>query len=95
MKQQPNDPVYVISVAAKLAGLPCWMLRQLDAEGLVTPVRTATNRRLYSESDVARLAHIRYLTNERRVNVAGVRYILEIERGSSSIARKGGGNVSR
>jgi len=79
MTLRPDDPVYVISVAARLAGLPCWMLRQLDNEGVVRPVRTAKNRRLYSESNVAKLAYVRYLTAERGVNVAGVRYILEIE----------------
>jgi MerR family transcriptional regulator/heat shock protein HspR len=74
-----NEPVYVISVAAKLAGLPSWTLRVLDKEGIVCPQRTAKDRRLYSDRDIARLARVRYLTEERGVNMNGVRLILEIE----------------
>ncbi len=76
----PNDePVYVISVAARLAGLPTWFLRVLDDEGVVVPVRTDTNRRLYSDNDVARLIRVRHLTRDRKVNVDGVKVILEME----------------
>ena len=92
MNHKSDDPVYVISVAAKLAGLPCWMLRQLDSRGLVTPVRTAKNRRLYSDNDVAKLEYIRYLTAEKRVNFAGVQYIFEIEGKANRTAEEGGGN---
>jgi len=74
-----DEPVYVISIAAKLAGLPSWTLRVLDKEGIVSPQRTAKDRRLYSDRDIARLAHVRYLTEERGVNMNGVRLILEIE----------------
>lgn len=73
------EPVYVISVAARLAGLPCWVLRVLDQEGIVVPVRTDSNRRLYCDDDIALLARVRYLTEERHVNIAGVRVILELE----------------
>ena len=74
-----DEPVYVISVAAKLAGLPAWTLRVLDKEGIVRPQRTAKDRRLYSDHDIARLARVRYLTEERGVNMNGVRLILEME----------------
>ena len=74
-----NEPVYVISVAAKLAGLPSWTLRVLDKEGVVCPQRTSKDRRLYSDRDIARLAHVRYLTEERGVNMNGVKLILEME----------------
>ncbi len=74
-----TEPVYVISVAARLAGLPCWVLRVLDQEGIVVPVRTDSNRRLYCDNDIALLARVRYLTEERGVNVAGVKVILEME----------------
>jgi MerR family transcriptional regulator/heat shock protein HspR len=82
MQQHSNsgdEPVYVISVAARLAGLPCWVLRVLDQEGIVVPVRTDSNRRLYSDSDVSLLARVRHLTEERGVNIAGVKVILEME----------------
>ncbi len=74
-----EEPVYVISIAAKLAGLPSWTLRVLDKEGVVRPKRTLTDRRLYSDRDIALLARIRYLTEERGVNMNGVKLILEME----------------
>ena len=79
MRPVGDAPVYVISVAAKLTSLPAWMLRLLDQEGLVVPTRTDKNRRLYSDNDIARLERIRHLTEERGVNMAGVRVILELE----------------
>lgn len=74
-----NEPVYVISVAARLAGLPCWVLRVLDQEGIVVPVRTESNRRLYCDNDIALLTRVHYLMNERGVNINGVKVILEME----------------
>jgi len=74
-----GEPVYVISIAAKLAGLPSWTLRVLDKEGVVRPQRTAKDRRLYSDRDIGLLARIRYLTEERGVNMNGVKLILEME----------------
>ncbi len=70
----------MISVAARLAGLPCWVLRVLDQEGIVVPSRTDSNRRLYSHEDIGLLAHVRQLTEERGVNIPGVKVILEMER---------------
>ncbi len=74
-----DEPVYVISIAAKLAELPSWTLRVLDKEGVVRPKRTAKDRRLYSDRDIALLGRIRYLTEERGVNMNGVKLILEME----------------
>lgn len=79
MRPKGDAPVYVISVAAKLSGLPAWMLRVLDQEGLVVPTRTDKNRRLYSDNDITRLERIRYLTIDRGVNMQGVKVILEME----------------
>ncbi len=78
-KSASEEPVYVISIAAKLAGLPSWTLRVLDKEGVVRPKRTLTDRRLYSDRDIELLARIRYLTEERGVNMNGVKLILEME----------------
>ena len=83
MPAPPSDePVYVISVAARLAGLPCWVLRVLDQEGIVTPSRTDSNRRLYSEQDLQVLARVQHLTAQG-VNMAGVKIILEMEQGKT------------
>ena len=87
MRPDGDAPVYVISVAAKLADLPAWMLRLLDQEGIVVPTRTDKNRRLYSDNDIARLERIRYLTDVRKVNLAGVKVILEMEeKGSEALS---------
>jgi MerR family transcriptional regulator/heat shock protein HspR len=75
-----DEPVYVISVAARLVGLPGWVLRVLDQEGIVVPSRTDSNRRLYSDKDIVLLNRVRHLTEERGVNIAGVKVILEMER---------------
>ncbi len=79
MPHPESEPVYVISVAARLAGLPCWVLRVLDQEGVVVPVRTDSNRRLYSDADIQTLSYVRHLTEERHVNIAGVKVILEMQ----------------
>ncbi len=76
-----DEPVYVISVAAKLASLPAWTLRVLDKEGIVCPRRTIKDRRLYSDRDIERLARVRYLSEERGVNLNGIKVILEMEEG--------------
>ncbi len=86
MRPDGDAPVYVISVAAKLTGLPAWMLRLLDVEGIVVPTRTDKNRRLYSDNDLVRLERIRYLTEVRGVNMAGVKVILELERTTQTTA---------
>ncbi len=74
-----DEPVYVISVAAKLAGLPAWTLRVLDEQGIVAPKRTDKNRRLYSDQDIVTLARVRTLTEIDGVNMNGVRLILRLE----------------
>ena len=74
-----DDPVYVISVAAKLVGMPAWTLRVLDEQAIVSPKRTDKNRRLYSDSDLSKLVRVRSLTEELGVNMNGVRIILQLE----------------
>ncbi len=78
-KSRGEEPLYVISIAARLAGLPLWTLRVLDKEGIVRPQRTTSDRRLYSDRDIASLTRVRYLTEERGVNINGVKLILEME----------------
>ncbi len=70
--------VYVISVAASLAGCHPRTLRIYEEEGLLQPVRTPTNIRLYSDFDIRRVRCIRYLTRRRGVNLAGVKMILQL-----------------
>jgi MerR family transcriptional regulator/heat shock protein HspR len=70
--------VYVISIAASLAGCHPRTLRIYEEEGLLDPVRTDTNIRLYSDDDLDRVRAIRYLTQTRGVNLAGVKLLLQL-----------------
>ena len=72
-----SRPVYIISIAAGLAGCHPRTLRIYEEEGLVDPVRTDTNIRLYSDEDVHKVRCIRYLTQQRGVNLAGVKLLLQ------------------
>ena len=75
----PSRPVYVISVAASILRVHPRTLRIYEDEGLVSPARTPTNIRLYSDNDIRRILWIRHLTQERGVNLAGVRILFELE----------------
>jgi len=69
----------VISVAAGIVQAHPRTLRIYEDEGLLAPARTPTNIRLYSENDIRRILWIRRLTQERGVNLAGVRLLFELE----------------
>jgi MerR family transcriptional regulator/heat shock protein HspR len=76
----PTDaPVYVISVAAEMAGLHPQTLRQYDRLGLVTPTRTLSGGRRYSLRDIVRLREVQRLSQDEGVNLAGIKRILELE----------------
>src|SRR3954451_6836751 len=72
-------PVFVISVAAQLAGMHPQTLRQYDRLGLVSPGRTAGRGRRYSPRDVARLREVQRLSQDEGVNLAGIKRVLELE----------------
>ena len=73
-----DQAVYVISVAAELAGVHPQTLRIYERKGLVEPGRTQGGSRRYSEADIAQLQRIQDLTNEG-LNLAGVKRVLELE----------------
>jgi MerR family transcriptional regulator, heat shock protein HspR len=76
----PEDaPVFVISVAAELAGMHAQTLRQYDRLGLVTPGRTGGGGRRYSARDVALLREVQRLSQHDGVNLAGIKRIIELE----------------
>lgn len=78
--QVPDDaPVFVISVAAQLAGMHAQTLRQYDRIGLVTPGRTGGGGRRYSARDVALLREVQRLSQDEGVNLAGIKRIIELE----------------
>ena len=78
--------VYMISVAAELAGVHPQTLRIYEARGLITPKRSPKNTRLYSQEDVDRLQRIQELTNELGMNLAGVERCSSWSRSSSGCA---------
>ena len=70
-------PRYIISIAAELSSCHPRTLRNYEEEGLLQPQRR-NNLRLYSETDIQRVRIIRFLTRQQRVNLAGVRVILQL-----------------
>jgi MerR family transcriptional regulator, heat shock protein HspR len=81
MAELPRTPddraVFIISVAAELAGVHPQTLRIYEREGLVRPKRTTSNARRYSERDIQRLLEIKRLTGHG-VNLEGVRRVIEL-----------------
>jgi len=78
-RRQDDLGVYIISVAAELAGVHPQTLRIYERRGLLRPSRTAGNTRRYSERDIARLRIIQHLTQEEGINLAGVKMIVQLE----------------
>ncbi len=74
-----DTPVFVISVAAQLAGLHAQTLRGYDRLGLVSPGRSAGGGRRYSARDIARLQEVQRLSQDHGVNLAGIKRIIELE----------------
>ncbi|MFQ5946894.1 MAG: heat shock protein transcriptional repressor HspR [Anaerolineae bacterium] len=74
----PDEPCYIISVAAQIVGLHPQTLRQYDRAGLVVAYRAHGNRRMYSPRDIRRLQRIVRLTEDLGINLAGVEVILNM-----------------
>jgi MerR family transcriptional regulator/heat shock protein HspR len=72
-----KEPVYVISVAARLADVHPQTLRIYERKGLINPARVH-NRRSFSEADIERCRLIQELTQEMGVNLAGVKMIMDM-----------------
>jgi MerR family transcriptional regulator/heat shock protein HspR len=83
-----NDQVFVISVAAQLAGMHPQTLRQYDRLGLVTPVRTGGGGRRYSSRDVELLREVQRLSQEEGVNLAGIKRVIELENQVSALQQR-------
>jgi MerR family transcriptional regulator, heat shock protein HspR len=79
MAEKRRRDVYIISVAAELAGVHPQTLRTYERKGLIKPARTSGGTRRYSERDVQRVRLIQELTQGEGVNLAGVLRILELQ----------------
>jgi len=80
MTARYSEPLFVISVAARLVEMHPQTLRKYEREGLIAPSRTSGNLRLYSDEDIERLRQVKYLVEHRGLNLAGVQLVLELTR---------------
>jgi MerR family transcriptional regulator/heat shock protein HspR len=83
-----DTPKYMIGVAAALVGMHPQTLRLYEARGLVRPRRTPGGTRLYSDSDLERLAGIQRLTSELGLSLAGVEHVLALEDVVATLGRQ-------
>jgi MerR family transcriptional regulator/heat shock protein HspR len=85
---QNDRPVYMISVAAELAGMHPQTLRIYEQRGLIEPNRSPKGTRLYSQEDVERLRRIQELTTQLGMNLAGVERVFELETELAQVRRR-------
>lgn len=77
-QDRSDEPIYVISVAARLVEMHPQTLRYYERAGLLKPTRSSGKIRLYSQREIERLRKISRLTNELGVNLAGVEIIMDL-----------------
>lgn len=75
---EKDEPVYMISIAARLCEVHPQTLRLYERLGLIKPYRVGRKNRMYSEADIERLRQIQRLTGDLGVNLAGVEVILSL-----------------
>ena len=73
-----EEPVFIISVAARMLGVQTQTLRYYERLGLIEPARTRGNQRVFSNSDIERVRRIRGLMDDLGVNLAGVEVVLRL-----------------
>lgn len=83
-----KKPYYMISVVAEMFSVHPQTLRTYEREGLIRPARTQGNTRLYSQEDLERIELILRLTNELKVNLAGVEVILNMREQMEQMRRE-------
>ena len=88
MASEGTEPCYVISVAARMVGVPTHTLRYYERVGIIEPTRSPGNIRLYSDSDIALLRRVRTLMDDLGVNLAGVSIILRMSQRIIELQRR-------
>lgn len=73
-----QEPIFIISVAARMLGVRTQTLRYYERLGLIEPSRTQGNQRIFSRSDIERVQRIRNLMDDLGVNLAGVEVVLKL-----------------
>lgn len=87
-QRNEDEPVYLISVAARLCEVHPQTLRLYERIGLIRPQRISSKNRMYSDADIARLHQIQRLTHDLGVNLAGVEVILSLLEQMDSMQRR-------
>ena len=85
-----DEPIFVISVAARLVEMHPQTLRYYERAGLLKPTRSSGKIRLYSQREIERLRKIARLTNELGVNLAGVEVIIDLTERLDSMQKEMG-----
>ena len=83
-----DEPVFQISVVARMVGVHQQTLRTYERMGLVAPARSGGNRRLYSQRDVNRLLRLRAYMEDLGVNLAGAEVLLRLNRRVEDLQRE-------
>jgi len=77
----PEESIFIISVVSEMVDIPVWTLRKLDEMGIVMPKRLGKKTRCYSKNQIKKLQYVYYLMEEKRVNISGIKIILEYDKG--------------
>ena len=88
MASEGREPCYVISVAARMVGVPTYTLRYYERVGIIEPTRSPGNIRLYSDDDIALLRRVKTLMEDLGVNLAGVSIILRMSQRIVELQRR-------
>lgn len=80
MKYNLSDPLFTLSVASQLVKLHPRTLMLYEKAELLKPFRTPKGHRRYSQADIERIKFVHYLTKNKRVNLAGIKLVLEVIR---------------
>ena len=76
-------PIFSTGIVCKILDIPVWVLKKLDKEGVVSPLRESEGQaRLYSKCELKKLEHCWYYLKEHNVKVEGLKVILEMEAGT-------------
>jgi len=74
-----DEAIFTMNIVCRLIDIQYWTLHQLVEEGLISPQEQSKRKKLFSYNDVKKLKYIKYLMNDRGVNISGIKVIFEID----------------
>lgn len=83
-----DTPRYIISIAARMVGIPTYTLRYYEKIGIMEPTRSRGNIRLYSDRDIAFIQRVKTLIEDLGINLAGVDVILRMTQQMTELQRQ-------